>query len=59
MINYKLYGLILGGILAQASSIIDGCDGEVARLKFLTTDYGAFVDILDKAGMYTSFPDHF
>ncbi|MBA7528694.1 Bifunctional IPC transferase and DIPP synthase [subsurface metagenome] len=41
--------LIIGGILAQASSIIDGCDGEVARLKFLTTDYGAFVDsILDR-----------
>ncbi len=41
--------LIVGGILAQASSIIDGCDGEVARLKFLTTDYGAFVDsILDR-----------
>lgn len=36
--------LIIGGILAQASSIIDGCDGEVARLKFLKTDYGAFVD---------------
>ena len=41
--------LIIGGILAQASSIIDGCDGEVARLKFLKTDYGAFVDsILDR-----------
>lgn len=41
--------LIIGGILAQASSIIDGCDGEVARLKFLTTDYGAFVDsVLDR-----------
>nr|AAU82725.1 glucose-1-phosphate thymidylyltransferase [uncultured archaeon GZfos19C7]QNO53526.1 bifunctional IPC transferase and DIPP synthase [Methanosarcinales archaeon ANME-1 ERB6] len=41
--------LVIGGILAQASSIIDGCDGEVARLKFLITDYGAFVDsILDR-----------
>ncbi|MCK4476212.1 MAG: NTP transferase domain-containing protein [Methanophagales archaeon] len=41
--------LIIGGLLAQASSIIDGCDGEVARLKFLMTDYGAFVDsILDR-----------
>ena len=41
--------LVIGGILAQASSIIDGCDGEVARLKFLTTDYGAFVDsVLDR-----------
>ncbi|MHC1610370.1 MAG: NTP transferase domain-containing protein [Candidatus Methanospirareceae archaeon] len=41
--------LVIGGILAQASSIIDGCDGEVARLKFLRSDYGAFVDsILDR-----------
>jgi len=41
--------LIIGGILVQLASIIDGCDGEVARLKFLTTDYGAFVDsILDR-----------
>ncbi len=41
--------LVIGGLLAQASSIIDGCDGEVARVKFLTTDYGAFVDsILDR-----------
>ncbi|MBA5942521.1 MAG: NTP transferase domain-containing protein [Methanophagales archaeon] len=41
--------LIIGGILAQLSSIIDGCDGEVARLKFLATDSGAFVDsILDR-----------
>jgi len=33
--NYSY--LIAGGILAQFASIIDGCDGEVARLKFKTS----------------------
>ena len=45
----KYFWLILGGILAQLSSIIDGCDGEVARLKLLQTDYGAWFDaVLDR-----------
>ncbi|MCL0100754.1 sugar phosphate nucleotidyltransferase [Peptococcaceae bacterium] len=34
----------LGGILAQLSSIIDGIDGEIARLKFLKSAYGGFID---------------
>ena len=32
--------LVIGGILAQISSIIDGCDGEVARLKYQESSYG-------------------
>ncbi len=32
------------GIMAQISSIIDGCDGEIARLKGITSPYGAFLD---------------
>ena len=41
--------LALGGILAQFASIIDGSDGEVARLKFLSTDYGGWFDaVLDR-----------
>ena len=41
--------LIIGGILVQMASIVDGCDGEIARLKFLRTDYGAFLDsVLDR-----------
>ena len=40
---------ILGGIFAQLSSIIDSCDGELARLKFRDTPFGAFYDsILDR-----------
>ena len=36
--------LALGGIVAQVCSILDGCDGEVARLKFCQTSYGAWLD---------------
>lgn len=41
--------LLLGGILAQCASIIDGCDGEVARLKFQSSRYGGWLDaVLDR-----------
>jgi len=41
--------LALGGLLAQAASVIDGCDGEVARLKYLGSDYGGWFDaVLDR-----------
>ena len=38
-----------GGLLAQLASIIDGCDGEIARLKFLQSDFGGWFDaVLDR-----------
>jgi len=41
--------LMIGGILAQVSSIIDGCDGEIARLKFQTSEFGGWFDaVLDR-----------
>lgn len=41
--------LVMGGILVQLSSIIDGCDGEVARLKLIQTKYGGWFDaVLDR-----------
>ena len=41
--------LFMGGVLAQFASVIDGCDGEVARLKFQSSDYGGWLDaILDR-----------
>jgi CDP-L-myo-inositol myo-inositolphosphotransferase len=41
--------LTFGGVLAQAASVIDGCDGEVARLKSLGSDYGGWLDaVLDR-----------
>ena len=43
------FTLLLGGVLAQFASIIDGCDGEVARLKFQSSDYGGWFDaVLDR-----------
>ncbi|MGI6553592.1 MAG: sugar phosphate nucleotidyltransferase [Bacillota bacterium] len=39
----------MGGILAQTASIIDGVDGEVARLKYQETAFGAYFDsIIDR-----------
>jgi len=45
----KYPALVLGGIMAQFASILDGCDGEVAKLKFQKSDYGAWFDaVLDR-----------
>ena len=41
--------LALGGLVAQFASVVDGCDGEVARLKFRETTYGGWFDaVLDR-----------
>lgn len=45
----KYWFLALGGIIAQLASIIDGSDGEIARLKYLSSDYGRWFDaVLDR-----------
>lgn len=41
--------ILIGGIMAQLSSILDGCDGEIARLKFRSSDFGKWLDrVLDR-----------
>lgn len=41
--------MVTGGLLAQVASVIDGCDGEIARLKGLASHYGAWLDaVLDR-----------
>ncbi|GAB4112555.1 MAG: bifunctional L-myo-inositol-1-phosphate cytidylyltransferase/CDP-L-myo-inositol myo-inositolphosphotransferase [Candidatus Caldatribacteriota bacterium] len=41
--------LVIGGILAQISSIVDGCDGEIARLTFQESAFGGWFDaVLDR-----------
>jgi len=41
--------LIIGGLLVHLSSIVDGCDGEVARLKLVESEYGGWFDaVLDR-----------
>jgi len=40
---------IIAGLLAQFASVADGCDGEVARLRNMSTPYGAWLDaVLDR-----------
>jgi phosphatidylglycerophosphate synthase len=40
----SLWLLAVGGILYQMSSMLDGCDGEIARLKFKHSDTGEWYD---------------
>lgn len=41
--------LLLGGFVAQFASIVDGCDGEVARLTYQSSSYGGWFDaVLDR-----------
>ncbi len=35
---------LLGGIMAQITSIVDGCDGEVARIKKMKSEFGGALD---------------
>ena len=45
----EYFYLVLGGILVHIHSIVDGCDGEVARLKLRQTKYGGWLDsVLDR-----------
>ena len=40
---------IAGGLLAQLSSIVDGVDGSLARLKGMSSAFGGFLDsVLDR-----------
>ncbi len=49
VLTFKPVGLIIAGVLLQWSSILDGCDGEIARLKFLSSDFGAWIDaVMDR-----------
>jgi CDP-L-myo-inositol myo-inositolphosphotransferase len=41
--------LAAGGALAQLASVIDGCDGEIARLKHSRSEFGGWFDaVLDR-----------
>ncbi|MFW9997813.1 MAG: DUF4202 family protein [Candidatus Odinarchaeota archaeon] len=45
------FWLFLAGCSAQLASIIDGCDGEIARLKFMDSQSGGYLDtVLDRFG---------
>ncbi|HIH70073.1 NTP transferase domain-containing protein [Methermicoccus shengliensis] len=36
--------VLLGGVMAQVCSVVDGCDGELARLKSMKTRFGGVFD---------------
>lgn len=46
--------IILGTFLAQFASILDGCDGEVARLTFKTSTVGKWLDSIGDSIVNTS-----
>ena len=42
---------IAGGVLVQVGSVVDGVDGEIARLQYRTSAWGALIDgVLDRIG---------
>ncbi len=46
---FWFHSYLLAGLTAQFASIIDGVDGEIARLKLMETRFGAYFDaILDR-----------
>jgi CDP-L-myo-inositol myo-inositolphosphotransferase len=48
-VSFILGQNIIGGLLAQLSSIVDGIDGSLARLKGMTSEFGGFLDsVLDR-----------
>lgn len=47
--------VIIGGILFQFASILDGCDGEVAIIKLKDSKTGAFVDTITDHLSYMTF----
>jgi CDP-L-myo-inositol myo-inositolphosphotransferase len=47
--------LALGGLLFQFASIVDGCDGEIAKLKFMNSRLGEWIDTLADNTSYLVF----
>jgi len=38
--------IVVGGILLELSSILDGCDGEVAKIKLMESKFGQWLDTI-------------
>jgi 1L-myo-inositol 1-phosphate cytidylyltransferase / CDP-L-myo-inositol myo-inositolphosphotransferase len=49
------WNLLVGTMLFQAQSILDGCDGEIARLKYLHSRVGEWFDQIADDGLNTLF----
>ena len=40
------WNVLVGAVLSLWASILDGCDGEVARLKLLESDFGCWLETI-------------
>ncbi|MDD8019965.1 MAG: CDP-alcohol phosphatidyltransferase family protein [Acidobacteriota bacterium] len=49
------WSFLLAGLFFELASIFDGCDGEVARLTYTTSDKGALSDVILDASSYIIF----
>ena len=49
------WSVFWGAMLFQLSSILDGCDGEVAKLKFSESKYGSWLDTITDNLTYVAF----
>jgi len=47
--------IVVGGILMELSSILDGCDGEVAKMKLKESKLGQWIDTIFDQLAYVSF----
>lgn len=53
--NGDYRSVLLGAGLFQLSSILDGCDGEIAKLKFRESKYGSWLDTITDNLTYVAF----
>lgn len=44
--GHRYWMILLGAVLFQIASIVDGCDGEVAKLTFRCSKFGQYADTL-------------
>lgn len=49
------FGLLMGALLFQAASVLDGCDGEVAKLTYRTSKFGQLIDTISDNFALVSF----
>jgi len=47
--------IVVGGVLMELSSILDGCDGEVAKMKLMESKLGQWIDTIFDQIAYISF----
>ncbi len=52
---FALGHIVVGGVLMELSSILDGCDGEVAKMKLMESKFGQWIDTIFDQLAYISF----